>query len=187
MILEKIDISEIVSEHLKTLRDENTGRGSTKELLIFFIFPFVISSALLLFKLVLGKDMINILIASLSIFVGLLLNLLMLLIAMLDKCKEKINLSKEQQNPADISKKPFFSFDINMLEKRQKLLRDSYHNISFAILLSLLTIPIMIIALANNEVVVYISNFFGYMFLTIFLLTLFMILKRVHLLLSSDT
>ena len=180
-MFEKIDIREIITDHFKSLRDENTGRGSIYDLLLFLIFPVLAASLLIYLKVLLGENMINIIIASLSIFVGLLLNLLVLLVGMLDKCKETIKNVEAAQTGA-----PFFSYDLDMLKKREKLLKYTYQNISFTILISLLTIPVMILALIGNDIIKSGANFLGYVFLFVFLLTLLMILRRVHVLLKTE-
>src|SRR5258706_7278329 len=181
MIFEKIDIREIITDHFKTLLDENTGKGSVSDVLLFVLMPLIGSLLLVYFNFLLGENMINIIIASLSIFVGLLLNLLMLMIGMLDKCKETIKSIKAAKQGD-----PFFSYDLTLVEKREKLLKYTYQNISFAILISLLTIPVMILALLNNDLIKIASNFTGDVFLFIFLLTLLMILRRVHVLLRTE-
>lgn len=161
----KISIATIVSDHWKTLRNNNTGRVSWTDLLIFILIPTALSIALYCYKIILNAQLANVLATAFSIFAALLFNLLLLVYDLL---------KKEESSSAP-----------NRL--RQDLLDEVSKNISFTILLSLLVIILLIINSFELKLTWAGSLLAAATFWlsTIFLLTLFMVLKRIHNLLVT--
>src|SRR5260370_18297525 len=79
--MSKVDVLPIVARHFDTLRDHATGKRSTADLFIFFGVPLIVSGAALYYRITLTSDALNAVLASFSIFAGLLLNLLLLVYA----------------------------------------------------------------------------------------------------------
>jgi len=137
-----------------------------KDKFIFLYGPtiFAISCALFISKH-LTNDIINIFLISLSILVGFLLNLLVISISIRDD-KKKIEVGNKIYN-------------INYF------LEEFNDNICFGILVALTTIIILIaysICSSENLSIIYFFNILTIIFITWFFITLFMLLKRAHLL-----
>jgi hypothetical protein len=172
-MLSKIDFSGIVSEHLRTLYDFRTRRASVGDYALFFGFPIVAAVGLTLGGFTITTDGVNILLTSLSIFVGLLFNLLVLAHAMRGGDRAQVRTIHEKQ-----------------------LLREINANLQFAILISLLAICVLLVTVfapgyalvtVNSARVVraWIAGV-TYVLTTNFLLTLLLILKRMHTLLGIE-
>ncbi len=164
-MLTKINIKKIVIDHFKTLRDANSERISISDLALFFIIPFAASTAIVFyFGILLSDNLINILITSLSIFVGLLLNLLVIIFDVVTKLKE----------------------NGNQETLKKKFLKEIYSNISFSILLSIVAILFLVLSLTDNCYFKSVTNVITDALLLFFGITLLMILRRVHILLSNE-
>jgi hypothetical protein len=159
----KIDVFMIIRDHLSTLKDNHTKKTSWTDFLLFFGLPLVLSVGVVSAGVVLDKDLVNLLIAIFSIFVGLLFNLLLLIF--------------------DIAEKQSSNSAFNGNQKKFKnILREIYVNISFAILVSVISIAALLLFFLRIKVEF--VSFLGYSLFLIFLLTLLMILKRIYKLLS---
>lgn len=175
-MIEKINISKIVIDHISTFKDYSTGKYNFADFFLFFLFPFLIAGILTYFNVVLSENIVNVLVTSLSIFAALLFNLLLLIY--------------------DIIQKPDDTNNIRKLKKN--FLKEIYSNISFCILIAIITVILLLISFLNfdNQQIEFIyqqSNifsciitFFIYYFVMLFIFTLLMILKRVHVLLSKE-
>lgn len=161
----KIDIGRIVRDHLATLRDDATGQRMKSDYFLFFGLPLVLASFLLLvLDLSQDRGAVGILVTSLSIFAALLFNLLLLIY--------------------DVVRK----HEPGSRNLRDALLSQVYSNISFAILVSILSIILLLAAYfdLNCSFFTLATSFAAYYLVSLFMLTLFMILKRVHILLSNE-
>jgi len=142
-------------------------RLKTYQRVIYFYFfgvPLITSFLLLYFKLILSKDVVNILSVSLSVFTALLLNLLLLVYNIV-------------RRPEFNSRKTVF----------KDLLKEIFSNISFAILTAILTLIILVVVLVESNLLKsYLCMFLVYYLSSLFVLTLLLILKRVHVLLSKE-
>lgn len=153
-ILDKINIGKIVSHHLGTIKNANTGKPDRDDIFTFFMLPLLVSSALVFYKIELKTDATNIIIATLSIFVGLMFNIIVLI------------------------------FDIVKRDASQKIknevLKQLLANISFAIILSIFSIIVTLFTYSSNYYFKVISTWLAYFCLGLFLVTLLMILKRMY-------
>jgi hypothetical protein len=161
----KIDIARIIRDHVATFQDDATGRRMKSDYFLFFGLPLVLALFLLfILRLSLDQGAVGILVTSLSIFAALLFNLLLLIYDVVRKVGSGTG------------------------ELKQRFLSQIYSNISFAILISLLSIIVLLGAYfgLNGSCFALATSFAVYYLVSLFVLTLFMILKRVHVLLSRE-
>lgn len=164
----KINILQIIKDHFATLRDYGTKKQRVSDYLLFIGIPLLLSLVAWFLKLRLVNDIINILITSLSIFAALLLNLLLLIFDIVRKNERNIDGS-------------------NNNERKLEFLKEIYSNISYSILISILTlIFLMLLNFIKNSLAGEICTLIIFTFLINFILSLLMILKRVHSLLSRE-
>jgi hypothetical protein len=166
-MFDKINISFIVRDHLATLRDNVTGKRSIGDLFLFFVLPLAFSGFLVWgIHNPVDRTISNILITSLSIFSALLLNLLMLIYDLVRK--EDLKTAPGKNNLVG------------------QLLREIFANISYSIVVSVFCVAILLIAYLDllSGIFLDIFSLAVYSLVLQFLLTLFMVLKRVHVLLS---
>ncbi len=160
----KIDIRDIVRDHFATLVDYETGRRSFSDHILFVVIPLIASGVLLLLRIQLSEPAVTVLITALSIFAGLLFNLLVLIDSL-----------------ADRKAAPTGDSDARLMMK------SIYANLSYAVLISLLTlVPLCLFALTQNCTVRVVTSGFSYFLISHFLLTLLMVLKRIHALLAHE-
>jgi hypothetical protein len=161
----KIDVRRIVRDHLATLKDDATGKRMISDYLLFFGVPVLVALSLVLtVDLSLNKEAVALLVTSLSIFAALLFNLLLLIYDVVRK------IGRESE------------------ELKAEFLSQVYSNISFAILVSILSIIVLLVAYfdLDGSWFALSTSFVVYYLVTVFIFTLFMILKRVHILLSRE-
>lgn len=128
----------------------------------FLILPLVLSIWISKSEIFMTSEIVEIVIAALSIFVGLLLNMIVLL------------------------------FDIMNRETTRtlkiELLQEVLANICFTIFLSLISILVVLPTLldSTHKCMLYIFNGASYFCLSLFILNIIMILKRVYLLFFDE-
>lgn len=153
-LFDKINIKKIVNHHFATIKNANTGKASKDDILTFFIVPILTATLLVLFLIELKTDAINIIVSTLSIFVGLMFNIIVLI------------------------------FDIVKRDASQKIknevLKQLLANISFAIVLSIFAILVTLCTYFSNCFIKFFFTWFAYFSLSLFLITLLMILKRMY-------
>ena len=153
-ILDKVNVGKIISHHLGTIKNTNTGKPDKDDIFTFFFLPFLVASVLIYFNIELKTDATNIIIATLSIFVGLMFNIIVLI------------------------------FDIVKRDASQKIknevLKQLLSNISFAIVLSIFAIIITLFTYSSNFILKITFTWITYFCLGLFLVTLLMILKRMY-------
>lgn len=151
--------------HIDTFRDFHTGRWLVRDLVFVFGGPLLIAIPTTLAGIRFDRTVADIFVTSLSIFAGLLFNLLVLAHSL----REKI--AKEEH-------------------VRSFLLKSAYANISFSILLAVGTIfLISVYALAITHHVPYLFAMLTFLTLyasLVFLISLLIILKRFHSLLWGE-
>lgn len=169
----KINILGIVKDHIATMKNHDTEKTRYFDLIVFFYVPILISSVIFQFCPILGNGIPNALLISLSVFTALMLNLLMLIFNIMQNTKNN-HVDSEKGN-----KKIKIDF-----------LKEIYYNISFSILISLCSVIILILySIGVFEISIDIKLIFTlltYYLIFIFILTIFMILKRVHVLISKE-
>lgn len=167
----KINILRIIVDHLRTLRDDQRDKFYKGDLILFFVLPLVLAFLIVKYSSTALSDFSTELAASLSIFAALLFNLLLLIYTFFDRRSDK-------PSPVDTERKK--------LRKKIKLLQEIYANISFSIFVSLLAILAIIFAINTSGVYEMGFSFVVFAISLNFILTLIMVLKRVHVLLSDE-
>jgi amino acid transporter len=167
MVFDKINVWMIVVDHLKTLREFQSDKPSTGDVILFLIVPLLIALGLVLplgFRL--DVDAINALITSLSVFSGLLFNLLLLIYDLLVK-------ENAEEDPSRL---------------RRMFLGQIYAHISFTILTAVLSISLLLLLFIRVDLpALTMTVHVIILFLIInFILTMLMILQRVHILISKE-
>lgn len=153
-LFSKIDISEILITHFSTIKNTNTGKPDKDDAITFIVMPLLISTTLVYFEIELYADATNIIIASLSIFVGLMFNIIVLIFDIVKR---------------DASKKI-----------KNTVLKELLANISFAIVLSVFSIIVTLFTYVGNPCVKIAFTWLVYFLLCHFCITLLMILKRMY-------
>lgn len=103
-IFKRVDVWPIVSDHLNSfydnhlLQNQNRKVVPTTDIILFLFLPAILSGAFIgIFHISFDKDVIDILITSLSIFLGLLLSLLVLVFDLGKKENESLNTVDQEQ------------------------------------------------------------------------------------------
>ncbi|MEG0188129.1 MAG: hypothetical protein RR447_09105 [Algoriella sp.] len=172
----RININKIIIAHYKSLSNLNDRKIAINDLIIFILFPILIAIVLIYYNISIKSQVAN-LITALSILAGFLFNLLAIIHSSLEKIRDEIR----QQNLEENSLKYKFANEIHA-------------NISYNILIAILTIVTLVVSGLNiefnNKTLKYISfcllNSICYFLLIHFLLTLIMILNRVYILLDKE-
>jgi hypothetical protein len=158
----KLDVSVIIKDHLRTLVNDNTGKPDLRDLFFFVCVPFIVPAILLFNKIFIGKDFVAGIIAGLTIYVGLSLNLIVILFEIMRKD--------------------------SVSQFKKKFIKDFIANICFSIILSLITILSALVTLIDeNCIIKYISNSICFFLLTQMLLLILMLVKRMYYQLLEQT
>jgi hypothetical protein len=158
----------IAAAQIDTLRNFETKRLSPVAMILFFGVPLSTAAGLLFAEITITESAANIMITSMSIFAGLLFNLLLLVYDVVSRGPRPLPpMSDEERWHAAM---------------RQQFLSEIFSNISFAIYAS-----VVVVLLLLGEVVLSGTGnrwFSGAVFFCtmMFLMTLLMVLQRVHLL-----
>lgn len=161
----KIDVTDIVRDHVETLVDGNSGRTSRSDLVLFILIPAVVAGMLAFARIELSPNAANVMITALAIFTGLLFNLLLLAHSII-------------RHPED---------GRSAARTERRLLREIYINIAFAILVALAAIVLLVMWMLNvGTAINAILAIVTYALLVNFLMTLLMVLKRIHVMLSCE-
>jgi hypothetical protein len=148
----KIDITDIIKEHIKTLKIFGSERVSINDISVFFILPIFISIILVLYIKV-DDTRIGIIVTAFTIFIGLLFNILAILLAF----------DGERNKQVD-----------------KKFIKEVLYNVSFAIVVSILVLVVSILRFISLYSYMYlILDFILFYLIVLFVLTLFMVLKRL--------
>jgi hypothetical protein len=173
--MSKINVFRIISDHFATLRDYRTGKTSAMDIVLFVLLPLFAAVITWWTGFNFDSSVLNGMLSAFAIFAGLLLNLLVLL------CGFAGNPRFIGTDPATVT--------------RRRLVREMHDNLSFSILMA---IAVVGLALAGMCAIKYgktatftpdtnpIMSALLTIILVNFVLTLLMILKRIHVLLSAE-
>lgn len=169
--LRKIDVSLIFHDHIETLRDYRTNKFLYTDLLLFFGLPIVIASIATWRDVRLRAIAATGLLTASALFVALLLNLLVMVLAFL---------RTTSVDPTDESH-----------QLRKALLREITANLSFSILVALALVATTLAALFglgdDQELKVgRAPTFLLIMGASILLLNLLMVLRRMYILILKE-
>ena len=169
-MFDKIDISDIVRDHLGTLRNNATKRYRPWDFVLFFGGPSFVATVLVLIYGDFPANLIGVAATSLSVFTALLLNLLLL----------AYNITRNSKAPADP----------HIRNTREELFHEIFSNIAFAVLVaSMAVVSVFIFGIVQEceqPIVTKSLSLVVYSMGALFLLTLLMLLKRVYVLLKNE-
>ena len=159
----KINLSNIIKDHISTLRDHQTNKYYPPDFFLFFILPIFVAAGASFLLCPITGNVLDILVTSMSIFAALLFNLLLLV----------YDAIRKEENSKTL---------------RHKFLKEIFSNISFSVLISVITIIFLLIFPLFSKIFLIptILTFLIYYLVTLFILTLLMILKRTHVLLTTE-
>ncbi len=166
----KVNVTDIVLGHIGTLHSADTGKVSVADWSLFFGIPVLLAAGLCYIQRFIDKDEANMLIQAYAILVGLLFNLLVLILTAI---------SKEHGKNADVQQ------DI-VVTVKLRLLRETFANISYCVLLGILVALVVVATLLKNVQIHHVACFIAYAGSANFVLTLLMILKRVYTLFKEE-
>jgi hypothetical protein len=162
----KINIMKIIGDHTATLRYEHNQRASMPDFIFFYGLAVLLGAVLIYLNIIPTKDIVGVLITSFSVFAALLFNLLILVYDIVKKESEKQTL----------------------VGLKARFLKELYSNVSYAILVSVIAIVFLVaLYMADGHTrTQYVLGFLMYSLSIHFVLTMLLILKRVHTLLSKE-
>lgn len=151
----KIDVRGIISAHFKTLVNDSTQKREVSDWLIFLVFPLLIAGGLVSLGAYMSEGILGTIVSAFSIFVGLLLNVIVLLF--------------------DIVRNP------EQQPRKHRVVKQTLANVSFAVILSLIAILVALTTQIKRWPFLLPYTTFATYFLAIeFIATLLMILKRLY-------
>lgn len=159
-IFEKINVTKIIANHLKTLVNDNTKKSEISDWVTFLILPLIGAVGLSYCEVSLSERAINLVITTLSILVGLLFNVVVILF--------------------DIIKRD------NSKKLKNRLLEQLLTNICYTIFVSLTIIFLTVLSFFDNECWKKVITFLLYFLLIHFAITILMILKRIYTLFINE-
>ena len=166
-MLDKVNVTRIVTDHIATLKDYATQRYRPTDFVLFFGVPAILTGVLVYFYGTLQPHLTTIVATSLTVFAALLFNLLLIVYDAISKS------TPDNSRSAQL---------------KHSFLREVFSNISFAILLAILSIVAVLafVFLAQVQIAASLLSGVTYFLVSLFLLTLLMLLKRVHVLISHE-
>lgn len=189
--MNKINPIDIVKEHIATLKNIGCNRLSVADLLLFFVFPvFMAMFFVNVIQLRIDSGAIEVLITVFSIFIALLFNLLLLIYDIVNKA-ELFERNKESIEGKINNAELHFKNKLRLV-----FIKQVYSNVSFCILISVILLIMLSLGFVLKEISAdifkyrdQVSGLFSgiiYSLFVVFVLTLLMVLKRVHALLSVE-
>lgn len=160
---DKINPCIIIKTHFETLTDDRKEKVSLLECILTLLIPIGISLLLIKASIKIDTSFITNLLTAFSIFAGLLLNLLVLVYSLIQPSKEE--------------------------SQKIKVLKHTFSNISFGVLLSIILVIVGLIydPIVKNFIFLLVPlQFFIYFCITLFLIVLSMVLKRVFILVFNE-
>jgi len=166
-MFDKVNVFRIIVDHVSTLKDYKTGNYVIGDFILLFVVPLLPAFFLLYSEKQLNFNLISLFTILLSVCTVFLSNLALLIY--------KISQNTEKRDS-------YSALEISFL-------KEVWFNISFCILIAVLTITVLIFTgiLGNHSksFVLLIFNFVDYYLVVLFFIALLIILKRVHVLLRK--
>jgi hypothetical protein len=161
----KLNVTSIITEHYRTLRNQSDKKISKLDLFVFVGVPIIISLLMFEFGVKLNSEA-SLISTVLSIFAALLLNLLVILYTLF------LNENNSEK------KKSTGRWGI--------LIREVFSNIAYCILVSIFCLVTIVISLFLQQIFETILNFISAFLVSNFILSLVMIVKRMYVLLRFE-
>lgn len=156
----KIDLRAIFIDHFATFRDEATSRNSIADYTVMVGVPALIAISAAAASFHIPDSHVGTLISAFAIFGGLLFNVLVLIYSF-----------SAHDRPDD--------------QLRKRLVEQSFANISFAVMSSLIAVMLLVLLLFVSGLAQTLVEALIYFVGLNFLLTMLMVLKRMHILLRG--
>jgi hypothetical protein len=170
MLLDKISVRPIISDHADTLRDYGTGKRSIFDVCLFFGLPIAVAVVAVWTGIRIRVSAVTAILTASAIFVGLLPNLLILVLTFL------MNTKGDPSDP--------------VLQLRKRFMREIAAHVSFSFVLSLALVSIAtgaLIALPKDESPIgAVPTFLLVLGCVALLLTMLMLIRRMHALVVSE-
>lgn len=182
----KINICVIIKDHFDTLRDNRDNKLSMLDIFTLFGIPIIIVIAVMMSKYIINKEFVSLVVNFASIVTSLLISVLVLIYDQYSKVDVDSDVSEN---------------DIKVKIKKRELLEQLFSNVSFTILMGIITVIFCLIlntftitasgyyeaitfSVADYPVTMSSSLFMPFIlfFLLEMIFTLFMGLKRLHIL-----
>ena len=170
MLLSKIDVREIIRDHVASLHEYGAQGRSFGDALLFFLFPVALAALAWWRGILIPGSALGGLLSAYSIFMGLLPGLLVMVVTFLGTTK------------GDPATEP-------ALRGRKSLLRELTSNLSFAILLALVLVTTAMVAMVlkqPNGAAGPVASSFLIAGSLAFVLDLLMILRRIYALVQNE-
>lgn len=168
----KINICSIISGHINTLKNASDSKFSGIDFLTFFGIPILIAVISSFYDLKITDSIVSLLVNFGAIFTALLLSVLVLVYDQNSKLDDRN------------TKSP-----VNFFKLKKELLNQLYYNICYSVILSL----ILILSCLVESIIRNISYLDRFVFIPVIvfvsihlMLTIVMIVKRMHTLLTTD-
>lgn len=169
----KVNVWQIIIDHLDTLRNDVSKRVSIIDILIFFVFPIIGGFIVYLYDVKSSKDFYNASITFFGVFVALLLNFQVAAFGIYNRRWTLSSDEKLSQNQTED------------LKIRRRLLKQTNSNISYLILISTFSIMLFLL-LYSMEYTGRIASAISWTIYIHFILTLLMVVKRSHALFRKE-
>ena len=165
-MLQKINIFNIIIKHFKTFHKANPKKVSLGEIFWYLFIPLIFSLVLYFIDIKLSAEIAAVAISAFAIFGGLLFGLPINLVNLYDRIyKESPELAKEK----------------NKRDKALMLVKETYCNVSFCIVLSILSIVLTVVTRLSPSAF---GNGVCFYFYSLSVLSIFIVIKRIHSLFS---
>ena len=182
-MIAKINCASILKAHFATLKRPGDGRRLCwADIFLFYGVPALIGT-LVVWALdrSIGREASNFLATVFSIFIGLLLNLLVIIFDQVRTTGEQLALLATS-NAEDRTKDD----DRKNLTLRLEILNETFSNLSYSILISVVLLMLLFAERLFSGLIAVILSFAICFIIGNFLLTVLMVLKRVHALLTNE-
>jgi hypothetical protein len=177
----KVNVSEIISKHKSTLQNGD-GKLLKKDKKFFIVYPLIVGVFLALIVRIPNDGLVNIFAICLSIFIGLFLNLLVLIISF---AENKLSI-KDKKNRAILLEQTFYNITYTIVASLIGLGFLFLANVDFfpakwtIDLNPILTkVKLSIKPISVNSIVGFVLYFIFYSVFSHIIMTLLMIIKRI--------
>ncbi|MCK0098383.1 hypothetical protein MWU38_03205 [Qipengyuania sp. S6317L1] len=168
----KINIFRIVIDHMSTLRNARNGYISITDLFVFYIVPVGLAVLAFWSPVVLEDSIFSQSIAVFSIFSALLFSVQIALFGIFSKSRA----ARDEYDETFVAER---------VEASRKLISETNSNISYLIVLSAISVTLFLAASVFDESNQFESAFAVFLY-SHFMLTLLMVIKRVHALFAKE-
>ena len=167
-MIDKINVSQIVVDHVRTLRSDATGKVHLSDYLLFLALPLIVSALPVYYQTELKESVVTLLMAAFSIFAGLLINVLVLIYTVAIRLEDAVKVS-----------------DDGRYQLEREFIKQIFSNVSFSILVSVLIVFVLFVSSVSPKYVNIAGAAICTFLIVEFTFTLLMSLKRLHVLLAN--